>query len=275
MAPMMLINGSAQGAVSPLDRGLAYGDGLFESIRFVGAEAPLWSRHMQRLEEGCRRLRMPQPDTEQLRQEACEVSHDLPQSVVRITLTRGVGDRGYAPAASPLLTRIVAAFAPPSVNAESYSRGVRMRICELRLAAQPLLAGIKHLNRLEQVLARGEWSDPAIAEGLLRDVDGSVISATMANLFTVIDGELRTPALDRCGVAGVARAEVLAACPQTQVGQIGMKVLLEAEEIFLTSSVRGILPVQSLGDRNYAPGTITRKLQQHWQNLGFSMEQAG
>ncbi|WP_184604766.1 aminodeoxychorismate lyase [Rhodanobacter sp. MP1X3] len=275
MAPMMLINGSAQGTVSPLDRGLAYGDGLFESIRFVGAEAPLWSRHMQRLEEGCRRLLIPPPDNEQLWHEACEVSHDLPQSVVRITLTRGVGDRGYAPAASPLLTRIVAAFAPPSVNTESYSRGVRMRICELRLAAQPLLAGIKHLNRLEQVLARGEWSDPAIAEGLLRDVDGSVISATMANLFAVIDGELRTPALDHCGIAGVARAEVLAACPQTQVGRIDLKALLEAEEIFLTSSVRGILPVQSLGDRNYAPGTITRKLQQHWHNLGFSMEQAG
>lgn len=275
MALAMLINGSTEGTISPLDRGLAYGDGLFESIRLVGSKAPLWQRHMQRLEESCRRLRMASPDIAQLWEEASLVSRDLPQSVVRITLTRGVGERGYAPPAFTSPTRIVAAFAPPVVIAKNYADGVQMRICELRLAAQPLLAGIKHLNRLEQVLARGEWNDPAIAEGLLCDTEDRVICATMANLFAVIGGVLHTPALDRCGIAGVARAEVLQVCPQTQISDIPLDALLRAEEIFLSSSVRGIVPVRSLGDRVYAPGTITRRLQRHWHTLGFSMEQAG
>ena len=275
MVARMLVNGAPSEVVPALDRGLAYGDGLFESIRFVGAAAPLWSRHMQRLVESCERLRMPAVDVPQLWREALEVTRDLPQSVVRITLTRGIGERGYTPPLSPQPTRIVAAFAPPPVGDEIYSRGVRLRVCDIRLAEQPLLAGMKHLNRLEQVLARAEWNDPAITEGVLCDTHGLVISATMANLFALADGALLTPAVDRCGVAGVARAEVLAACPQARVGVVTLDALLNAREVFLSSSVRGILPVHSLGDRVYVPGAVTRQLQQHWHNLGFSMEQGG
>ena len=275
MAVTTLINGSAEETISPLDRGLAYGDGLFESIRFIGASAPLWQRHMQRLDESCRRLHLLVPDAAQLWDEAISVSRDLPHAVVRITLTRGVGERGYALPVSPSVTRIVAAFVAPVLPAKNYAQGVHVRVCELRLAAQPALAGIKHLNRLEQVLARAEWSDSAIAEGLLCDNDGRVVCATMANVFAVIDGALLTPSVDRCGVAGVARAEVLHAFPQARISDIPLDALRRAEEIFLTSSVRGIVPVSLLGDRVYAPGNITRTVQQHWHTLGFSMEQAG
>lgn len=275
MTARMLVNGVATEQVPALDRGLAYGDGLFESIRLVGMAAPLWTRHMRRLLEGCTRLRIPAPDPAQLWREALQVGRGMPQSVVRITVTRGTGERGYALPASPRPTRVVAAFAPPPVTAAAYAKGVRMRVCGIRLAEQPLLAGIKHLNRLEQVLARAEWNDPAIAEGVLLDSHERVISATMANLFAVVDGELLTPALDRCGVAGVARAEVLAACPQARVGELTLAMLRGASEIFLSSSVRGIVPVHSLDDRGYAPGATTRQLQQHWRNLGFSMEQGG
>lgn len=275
MTARMLVNGVATAQVSALDRGLAYGDGLFESIRLVGTVAPLWSRHMQRLTEGCARLRIPAPDPAQLWREALEVSHGMPQSVLRITVTRGPGERGYGLPASPQPTRVVAAFAPPPVAAEAYAQGVRMRVCNIRLAEQTLLAGIKHLNRLEQVLARAEWNDPVIAEGVLLDSHGRVISATMANLFAVVDGELLTPSLERCGVAGVARAEVLAAYPQARVGELTLAALLGANEVFLSSSVRGILPVHSLDGCGYAPGATTRQLQQHWRDLGFSMEQDG
>src|SRR6202042_1961630 len=129
-----LINGAPIEVVPAFDRGLAYGDGLFESIRFVGAVAPLWPRHMQRLVESCERLRIPTVDVAQLWREALEVSRGLPQSVVRITVTRGVGERGYAPPPSPQPTRIVAAFAPPAVSDEIYSRGARVRVCDIRLA---------------------------------------------------------------------------------------------------------------------------------------------
>jgi 4-amino-4-deoxychorismate lyase len=275
MTARMLVNGLSGDTVSALDRGLSYGDGLFETIRFVGDSAPLWSRHMQRLDESCRRLQLPAPAALQLLREARAVAHDMPQSVVRMTLTRGIGARGYASPVSPQVTRVVAAFEAPAMDGDMYFQGIRLRVCTTRLAEQPLLAGMKHLNRLEQVLARAEWNDPAIAEGVLCDARGRVISATMANLFAVVDGRLMTPAVDRCGVAGVARAEVLAVCPEAEIGELTLEALLGASEVFLSSSVRGILPVCSLNGRDYVRGDMTRHLQRHWHDLGFSMEQGG
>ena len=271
----VLVDGVETDRVSVLDRGLSYGDGLFETIRLVDARAPLWPRHMHRLSDGCQRLQLPPPDSAQLWREVEQVSAGMPQAVARITLTRGIGERGYRLPASIRPLRVVAAFAPPPVAGDAYAQGVRMRVCELRLAEQPRLAGIKHLNRLEQVLARAEWSDPAIAEGLLRDSHDRVISATMANLFAVVGGELLTPALERCGVAGVARAEVLAMFPPARVVELTLDAVSAASEVFLSSSVRGILPVQSLDGWNFEPGVIARQLQQHWRNLGFVMEQGG
>lgn len=270
----VLVDGLPSSAVSAFDRGLCYGDGLFETIRFIGSRAPLWSRHMQRLAESCARLRLPAPDAAVLLREAQMVTAGLDHAVVRITVTRGVGERGYAPSFTAQGTRVVAAFDVPAMGGDVYSHGIRVRWCETRLAQQPLLAGMKHLNRLEQVLARSEWSDASVTEGLLCDTDGELISATMANLFAVIDGVLVTPAVDRCGVAGVARAEVLAVRPDAELACIRPDDLARADEIFLSSSVRGILPVQAVGNTVYVPGPVSRALQQHWRGLGFPMEQA-
>ena len=271
---MMLVDGQPQDVVSALDRGLLYGDGLFETIRFVGAAAPLWPRHMQRLARSCERLRLPMPDPALLWRETQAARGDMAQAVLRITLTRGVGARGYAMPAAPRVTRIVAAFPMPTLEAAPYRDGVHLHLCETRLAEQPRLTGIKHLNRLEQVLARAEWDDPAIAEGLLCDVHGNAISATAANLFAVVGGVPVTPSLDRCGVAGVLRAELLQALPRVEVRDLPLRECLEADELFLSSSVRGILPVQAAGTRMFAPGPVARAMQAHWQGLGFPMEQA-
>lgn len=268
------VNGQVAATVSVRDRGLLYGDGLFETVRVVDGEAPLWARHMARLAEGCARLGLPAPDTATLGAEVRAVTDGMSAAVVRITLSRGEGARGYAPPADVQPTRVVVAHPMPALDPRLASDGVRMRICDLRLAEQPRLAGIKHLNRLEQVLARAEWNDPEIAEGLLLDAAGRVVCATMANVFAVIDGTLVTPALKRCGVAGVARAEVLATRPGAQVRDVRLDELIEASELFLTSSVRGILPVQAVGDKVFRPGPVTRALQQHWRTLGFSLEQA-
>lgn len=274
MSGLVLVNGVPTTTVSVFDRGLSYGDGLFETIRFVRGEAPLWSRHMRRLQDSCARLRLPEPDAQLLLDEAVAVTVGLEHAAMRITLTRGLGERGYAPPASPVMSRIVAGFDAPVMSGPAYVSGVRVRWCETRLALQPLLAGMKHLNRLEQVLARAEWSDAAVMEGLLRDTDGLVVSGTMTNLFAVIDGVLVTPAVDRCGVAGVARAEVLATRRDAQVTALRDQDLVRASEVFLSSSVRGILPVQAVDDTVYVPGPVTRALQSHWHGLGFPMEQA-
>ncbi|HKR75629.1 MAG TPA: aminodeoxychorismate lyase [Rhodanobacter sp.] len=271
---MILVDGQPQDAVSALDRGLLYGDGLFETIRFVGDTAPLWPRHMQRLARGCERLRLPMPDPAQLWHEAQTARSDMAQAVLRITFTRGVGVRGYVMSSAPQATRIVAAFPMPALDAALYRDGVRLHLCETRLAEQPRLAGIKHLNRLEQVLARAEWSDSAIAEGLLCDVRGNAMSATAANLFAVIDGVPVTPALERCGVAGVLRAELLQVLPRVEVRDLPLHECLGAGELFLSSSVRGILPVQAVGTKMFVPGPVARAMQAHWRGLGFPMEQA-
>lgn len=267
MTARVRVNGIADAGVSPLDRGLYYGDGLFETVLLVDGQALLWERHMARLVAGCERLRLPVPDAALLRQEAAAVAAGLPRAVVRITWTRGIGERGYAPPPSPHATCIVNAGAAPQVPVDWTTAGIRVRFCTTRLAWQPALAGLKHLNRLEQVLARAEWNDADIGEGLLCDADDQVIGATAANLFAVLDGRLATPAVDRCGVAGVARAELLARRDDIVVRGIGKEELMRADEIFLCNSVRGIVPVCALVGRELAVGERTRELQAAWRSL--------
>lgn len=261
-----LVDGVAGTSVDAGDRGLCYGDGLFETVLLVAGRAPLWPRHMARLAEGGRRLQLPLPSPAQLWQELQQAAAGLERAVVRITVSRGSGPRGYAPPAQPSPLRVVSAAVAPAVDADWYALGIRVRCCRMRLAAQPVLAGLKHLNRLEQVLARAEWRDPAIAEGLLCDQDGRVVGATAANVFAVIDGQLCTPKLDRCGVAGVARAELLARAGAVRVDDFELEEWMQAEEMFLTSSVRGIVPVAAVDARRFGPGPVTRAWQQRWRD---------
>ncbi|UPG88597.1 aminodeoxychorismate lyase [Luteibacter aegosomaticola] len=267
MSTRFSVNFSDTSAVSAADRGFTYGDGLFETLRVVEGRAPLWPRHAARLAHGCERLRLPPPDLAAIHTEIARLCHGLPDAVVRLTLSRGVGERGYALPLEPRPTLVVAA-SPLALDSGAAHDGIAVRLCDIRLACQPILAGLKHLNRLEQVLARAEWTDPAIGEGLLCDPEGEVVCATAANLFAVLDGELVTPPVDQCGVAGVARAEILALRAVT-VARLSLPRLLEASEVFLTSAVRGILPVRALGARTWQPGPVARALQAHWASLGL------
>lgn len=255
--------------VSATDRGFTYGDGLFETVRVHHGNASLWHRHLSRLHDGCARLHLAHPDEKRLHAEVMRLCDGLDDAVVRITLSRGPGERGYALPAEPRQT-IVVASSPLVLDRAAYEQGIAIRLCDTRYGDQPLLAGMKHLNRLEQVLARAEWSDTSRSEGLMRDLSGNVISATAANLFVVLDGRFVTPPVDRCGVAGVARAEVMA-CRQVRVEAVSLEQLVKADEVFLTSAVRGILPVRAFAGRTWSPGPLTRALQTHWRGLGLSL----
>ncbi len=249
--------------VSACDRGLLYGDGLFETLRVRHGRSTLWSRHMQRLTGGCERLHMPLPDIALLAREVHDLTRDMHEAVVRITWTRGCGVRGYRPPDPATGTGIITAGTAPSLHTDWSRSGIRVRFCRTRLALQPALAGLKHLNRLEQVLARGEWDDPDVAEGLMCDTRGRVVCATAANLFVRLAGVWHTPALDDCGVAGVARAVVLDRWPGVRVAPIEMETLMQAEEMFLSSSVRGILPIRDLAGRRLPVGKDTQAMREH------------
>lgn len=260
------VDGEAAATIATSDRGLLYGDGLFETALFVDGAAPLWPRHLLRLQADAARLDLPLPPADALLVTAQRACAGLPRAAVRLTLTRGSGERGYAPPARPAPRWIVSAGIAPAIAPDWYAAGIRVRCCALRLASQPRLAGIKHLNRLEQVLARAEWNDAAIAEGLLGDMNGAVVSATAANLFVVRGGQLSTPVLTECGVAGVARAEVLARRDVT-IARLTWDDLMRADEVFLTSSLRGILPVRRIDDTPFTPGPVARGLQREWRAL--------
>jgi 4-amino-4-deoxychorismate lyase len=212
---------------------------------------------------------LPAQDIEVLAEEFARVARPAPDCVVKIILTRGIGERGYVPSANATATRVVMAFPPPALPPDWYREGIRVRCCALRLAVQPKLAGIKHLNRLEQVLARAEWWDADVVEGLLFDQCGNLVSATAANVFAGMGGALLTPPVDACGVAGVMRSALLDALPGVHVKTITKEDLMQADEMFLTSSVRGVLPVRLLDEHALPVGRHARTAQAHWRALGF------
>ena len=263
-APRSLVNGSPAGTVAVLDRGFTLGDGLFETVAVRAGRARLWHEHGERLTEGCRRLGMPVPDLALLEAELEALRDGERDGTARITWTRGTGPRGYAPPAAATPTRVLTWFPglPPQPR-----RALRLRWCRTRLGENPALAGLKHLGRLEQVLARGEWDDPETDEGLMCSASGDVIECTSSNVFLVREGGLLTPELDRCGVAGVVRRRVLALAAQralpVTVGRVTGGQVGAADELFVTNASRGIAPVGSIDGRELpAPGAVTRALQE-------------
>ncbi|HKM36994.1 MAG TPA: aminodeoxychorismate lyase [Thiopseudomonas sp.] len=259
------VNGQPADSIALADRGLAYGDGLFETLKVQGGRAVLLERHLARLQEGCQRLKIP-CDMSILRRELLEYMQQLGDGVCKLIVTRGAGQRGYGLPDPCVPQRILQASAVPQWPAAHQQQGIQLFACQLRLSEQPLLAGLKHLNRLEQVLARAEWSDPSYAEGVLLDAQDRVVDGVFSNIFIVHKQQLLTPALHRCGVAGVMRAELLeraaAVGIEVLVRDITLQDLLQADEVFTCNSLYGIWPVRAYAAQHWPIGAMTRKLQQ-------------
>lgn len=267
MSMRALVDGREADAIDIADRGLAYGDGLFESILVAQGRPVWWDAHFARLQRGCERLRIPCPAQDLLLRECAALAAGIERGVLKMVVTRGVAGRGYAPPAEARPSRILSLHPAPEPAAAAMRDGIALHECELRLARQPRLAGIKHLNRLEQVLARGEWDSPAFGEGLLRDDEDRIVGATAANLFLVRHGALVTPDLSRCGIEGTCRAWIMAR-RDVDVLDVDARILAQADELFLASSLRGILPVARIGGREWSVGPMTRSLQQElWREV--------
>jgi len=239
---------TAVAATPDHDRGLAYGDGVFETMRAHGGAVHWWPAHWRRLDRGAQALGFALPVQAHVRREA-EALLEGANGVLKLIVTRGAGGRGYAPPQPATPHWILSIHdVPPAFPDE----GLSLRWCDTRLALQPALAGIKHCNRLEQVLARGEWRDPDIHEGLLRSIEGDVVSATAANLFVLSEGRWTTPAVDRCGIAGVCREWAIGAL-QAREARLAVTEVEAADAVFLCNAARGILPVARLGARVWRP----------------------
>lgn len=258
-----LVDGEISTLIPVTDRGLHYGDGVFETLAIIRGQPRFWQSHMDRLTAGCERMKLPVPPQSILLREVQTVSAAQRNCVVKIIVTRGNSGRGYAPKTAVTARRMVCSYPWPDDSGQLEQVGIRTRICKLRLAIQPALAGIKHLNRLEQVFARSEWTETQIHEGILLDSEDNVISAISSNIFLVAGDRLLTPRMDRCGVRGVMRANILKTfktrCEQRR---ISLDMLPEADEVFVCNAVRGLFPVTRIGHWEYDVGPVTREIQQ-------------
>lgn len=258
------IDGRPAETLSVKDRGLAYGDGLFETIAVRAGQPSLLDLHMQRLQAGCERLAIT-ADYTLVRTELQAFAQQLGDGVMKLILTRGDSLRGYAPDPQAIPRRILQGGPASGYPAAHAEQGVSLFPCATRLAEQPLLAGLKHLNRLEQVLARAEWQVGDYAEGLMRDTSGRIIEGVYSNLFMVKEGVLLTADLSRCGVAGVMRSALLERAPmlgiKVEVRDLQMSDLQQADEVFVCNSVYGIWPVLGFEQLHWSAGPLTRKLQ--------------
>ena len=262
----MLVNGKPGNLIGIRDRGLLYGDGVFRTLRASQGKAQHWPLHYQKLLHDCTALGIACPDAGLLFAELNDLLKQHPEGVVKLIVTRGEGTRGYAPSAQAAPTHIWDISSLPDYPSDWAIHGIKARLCQLRLGQQPRLAGIKHLNRLENVLAAAELLD--VVEGLLMDATGNVIEGTRSNLFLVSQGTLITPDLSRCGVAGVQRDRVMDwALRQNmplQVRDVALDEVMNADELFVVNSIMGLWPIHELEQRRWISFPVAVQIRQAW-----------
>ncbi len=257
-----LVNGELSAFVGIDDRGLAFADGVWERVAVVNGHPWWWQDHFDRLVRGCERLGLTAPAQSVLLRELQTVARGRVRSLVKIVITRGTGAASYWPDGTGTATRMVSAYPWPEVPARLSQAGVPGRICDIRLAVQPALGGINHLNRLELVLAAREQQAFAGQEGLLLDTNDHLISAIDSNLFLVMGNHLLTPRMDRSGVRGILRGRIIREFKaRTELRRITLDMLPEVSEAFVCDVIRGIVPLRSIGDHPLTIGSVTREIQ--------------
>jgi len=263
----VLVNGVPATSVPALDRGLQFGEGVFETIACPGGRPRFLPLHLERLEFGCERLRIPAPNLDEIQAEVVGLASAVERGIVKVIVTGGEAvARGYARSGNETATRITIRYPWPHEDPAQLHDGVMARTLSMRLGENPRLAGLKHCNRLEQILARAEVAaDAQLAEGILFSSCGNLVSGTMSNVFLVRESCLLTPRIDQCGVAGVMRRVVLREARQVGIParecELRAENLQAADEIFLTNARIGIWPVRALDGRVLRPGPLTRHLQ--------------
>ncbi len=271
-----LINGEEKETISIFDRGLQYGDGLFETMAVRDGNIFFWSDHWERLTKGCEKLSISLPDKTTIEKEIADLCENNTEDkfVIKLMITRGEGARGYLYSEKQNVTRILSSSTWPDYPEKNQTQGVKVCYCETTLSENKTLAGIKHLNRLEQVLARNEWHSDEFQEGLMLTAEGHVVDGTMSNIFAVKDNMIFTPELSLCGVSGVMRKIIVKLAKQQGLAvyeKTFTKYELElADELFLTNSLFGIWPIRRIDKTQFTRvGKVTKSLQDEVNKLGW------
>ena len=249
-----LINGKPSAGLSVNDRGLAYGDGVFRTFLVNNGVPHHWELQYQKLSQDCQALGISCPNNDVLTSDIKTLFNDgtdaMPNDIQA--------------------NRVVIKSAMPIYPLNNQTQGVNLHLCELKLGLQPKLAGVKHLNRLENVLARMEWKDASITDGLLLDSNDNVIECTMSNIFARYGNELITPSLEECGVAGIARARII---ENTKRFNLDMKIealklnkLMQADEIIICNSLFGAWQVVSFNVKHWAKQGLDAQLRKMLMN---------
>jgi len=259
----MLVNGQPADMISVQDRGLLYGDGVFETILCEGGRPVLLAGHTQRLENGCKQLNLPVQDLPTILSDIRQVAED-DDCIVKVIVTRGVRPRGYGyDKQDNSCTRIVYRDDLSDISGEYYQTGIDLTQCQHLLSSNASLAGIKHLNRLDQVLARSEWNKE-FQEGVMCTANGNVIEGTMSNIFIESKQQWITPKLDDAGVAGVMRQWIMRNAYHANMecieDDLKLADLQNAEAIFVCNSVIGVWPVKSFEEKNYPISSAVKRL---------------
>lgn len=254
------VNGEYYSEVFASDRGLLYGDGCFTTMRLRRKAdrywyPDLWEYHQKRLHETCQALGISLPDVladhveKVLASAVIDALSDSDFAVLRITVTRGIGGHGYAPERDAAPTIVLSLGSFPVHYLEWQHRGVKADFASFRLGIQPVLAGLKTLNRLEQVILKQELLQrPEVHELIALDMEGHVTEATAANIFWRKGETWYTPCLSRAGVDGVMRQAVMMRNPEIQEVRVAPDVLLDADEMFMCNALMELVPIFQIAD---------------------------
>ena len=263
---MFQVNGKISKTIDVRDRSVQYGDGVFETIAVKEKSLKFWKEHYQRLNKGCKVLKIKCPPEVFLKKEINKFLRKTKKEklVLKIIISRGVGGRGYNPPRNTKPTRILGIYDWPNYLETNFTKGIMMDICKTRISAQPFLSKIKHINRLEQIIARSEWQSRNIAESIMLDMNNNVIEGTMSNIFGIKKNIFYTPIIENSGVEGIMRGVILKLLEKNKkkniIKKITLKELLKFDEVFVCNSIFGIWPVIKISKKKFSFGEKTKEI---------------
>ncbi|MBA5761848.1 aminodeoxychorismate lyase [Vibrio sp. 404] len=263
---MYWLNGHPADSISLLDRSFQYGDGCFTTMLTKQGKLVYWSYHLQRMQACLDALAIPHPDWAQVKNWLDLAATGDSLAGLKLHISRGEGGRGYSATQVSTPNVTISNFAYPAHYRQWQEQGIELGVCTTRLGINPLLAGHKHNNRLEQILVKAELDQRKLVDGIVLNFAGDVIETSMANLFWWQGEQLCTPNLEASGVAGVARRRVLEFAEQqaidVQIGSFELVSLLNADEVFITNSLLGVAPIKAIEGHRFPIGAMTRSIQE-------------